>query len=227
MNYSLNKLTYEIIDLYRDFIKDTDSLDTRLVQQWIHNVRSMLIKQKIQKSIYNLDETFMQDFNVNLEFVDVSSDSNVTIGDNIMLTTVDVPRCVEDDTGLEYFTHISTVDRTEKPFKFIPLEMLPYAGKSRFDYHTIYVFRVENKLGLHSQDDRYKSLIAINVHGIFQNPEEAGLLSSTTYSFDDKYPVTISMVNNIKNIILKDYLRVTINKLDDKTLDEEHNLTQE
>lgn len=226
-NYSLNQLTYEIIDLYRDFIKDTDSLDIRVVYQWIHNIRALLLKQKIQKSIYVLDKTFVQEFKSDLEFVDVSMDSNITIGDNIMLTDIDIPRAIEDTNGLEYFTYISTVDRTERPFKFIPLDMLPYAGTSRFDYHTVYVFRVGDKLGLYSKDDRYMSLKSIAVRGIFQNPVEAGLLSDTAYSFDDRYPVTISMVNDIKNIILKDYFKVTINKLDDKTLDEEHNLTQQ
>jgi len=226
-NYSLNQLTYEVIDLYRDFIKDTDSLDIRVVYQWIHNVRALLLKQKIQKSIYVLDKTFVQNFKVNLAFEDVSMDTGITIGDKILLSTVSVPRAIEDTNGLEYFTHISTVDRTERPFKFIPLDMLPYAGTSRFDYHTIYVFRIGDKLGIYSKDDRYKSLLSISVRGIFQNPVEAGLLSDTTYSFDDRYPVTISMVNDIKNIILKDYFKITVNKLDDKTTNEEHDLTQQ
>ena len=227
MNYTLNKLTYEIIDLYRDFIKDTDSLDVRIVQQWIHNVRAMLLKQKIQKSIYTLDKTFVQEFKSDLEFVDVSLVSGITIGDNILLTDIDIPRAIEDSSGLEYFTNISTVDRTERPFKFIPLDMLPYAGSSRFDYHTIYVFRIGDKLGIYSKDDRYKSLGSIGVNGIFQNPIEAGLLSDTAYSADDRYPVTISMVNEIKNIILKDYFKISVDKPDDKTTDEEHNLTRE
>ena len=227
MNYSLNKLTYEIIGAYRDFIKDTDSLDEREVHEWIHQVRAMLVRQKIQKSIYPIDNIYLQSFKSNLAFVDVSFDPSITIGDNILLTTIDIPRGIENTNELEYITKVSTLDRTERKFKFIPIELLSSAGKSRFDYSTVYVFRIGNKLGIYSRDDRYKTLQTIVIQGAFQNPVEAALLSDSNYTFDDLYPITISMATDIKNIIFKNYLKITINKPDDKVLDEEHNLTQQ
>jgi len=226
--YTLNKLGHEIMEVYRDTVKDTDSLDMRLIRQWIHDTRALFIKQKIQKSIFSLDKSLVQDLGkITLEFVDTSVDDSIVLGENILLSTISVPRAIENNSGLEYFTHISTVDRTERRFKFIDTELLPQAGKSRFDFETVYVFRLGDKLALFSRDETYKVLESINVRGIFQNPEEAALVGNPSYTFDDDYPITMSMVDEIKMTIFKNYLKMTIDQPDDKTLDQEHNLTRE
>jgi len=229
MEYSLNQITFDVIETYRENYKDTDALDIRRVRSWVDNTRAVLLKRKLERSIFNIGQVFNQTLPaVALEQIDVSSTpSTYSFGDIILATTIDIPRGIETPDELEAITRISTMNITEARFKFIHLNMLPYEGNGRYDYSTIYVFRIGNKLGFWSKDDAYQALSAVDITGIWQDPVAAARIADATYSFDDEYPMSQSMAEDVKKMIYKDYLRITINPPVDKTEDNEHNLTKD
>lgn len=229
MSYTLNKPTYDILETYRENTKDTDPLEPRRVRDWINNIREKLLERKFGRLLFEIDNSFVQDLGkISLELKNVSETSSTYSFDNkILLTTIDIPKGIRMGDGLEAILRISNLDRISVKFKFIDKDILPYVGNGKYDKATIYCFRLGNKLGLYSKDDSFRALTSVLIEGVFQDPIAAAKITNPSYTFNDPYPITGNMLDDVKNIIYKEYLRITINPPVDKTADGEHNITKE
>ena len=96
---TLNTIAYNILKNYRIQAKVSDDLDIRYVYQWVNNARAKYVKQRLDKSTFEIDQSLVQSLGaVELELVDSSiamslptplpADKFVRIIDKIIIATV-------------------------------------------------------------------------------------------------------------------------------------------
>lgn len=70
MKYSLNQVTYELLDLYRAKIAKTDDIDIREIKRWIRLQRSLWLRNEYSKT-RDIDDSVEQDLGaVSMIYVD-------------------------------------------------------------------------------------------------------------------------------------------------------------
>lgn len=204
-----NSLAYRIIGLYRAQYKNTDSLSLRLVKSWIDSARALLVKQKLDKSILGIDETFVQTLApegepVRLEEVDSSLVSSLPARRYMKRTTIDIPRVLFIRGGTPAFTRIGPVDRLEYKFKPVSYETALTSGFGKFNSKDIYCFYLDNRIYITARDLNYfKHIEYIDIKGVFHYPAEVDALNDINYNDDSPYPITPSMIDDIESIIVK------------------------
>jgi hypothetical protein len=227
VNITLYQLAYELTDLYKSVYKDTD-LDLRHFMDWIHMTRAMLCKQKFDKPLMWIDESFIQDLgaNVQLERVDSSIVTTLPTERYYLRTVLDIPPTIERSNHMGTFTRIGSPDRLESSFNIVTPERWVVSGNGKFNSRDIFVTVMEQKIYLTSKDPYFLTMKYLDVRGVFQNPIEAGKIKLSTYSASDNYPISASMINDLKNIIVQDKFKLILQPQQDKVADEDNNLTK-
>jgi len=227
MNISLNQLAYRLIGLYRAQYKNTDSLSVRLVKDWIHSTRAMLLKQKLDKPMAIMDENVVQDLgSIELEPVDSSIVPGVPSDRFMMRTVIDIPPTIERRGAVGAFSRIGPADRLEHRFKVVTFETALVSGYGKFNNRDVYAFYLDGKVYVIARDlNSFKHLEYIDIRGVFQNPVEAAKIKNPSYTDDDGYPISRTLVDSMEEIITKTKLAFVMTPLVDKTANEEDDIT--
>jgi hypothetical protein len=227
MNISLNQLAYRLIGIYRANYKITDSLSLRLVKDWIHATRAMLLKQQFDKPLAIIDEYSVQDLGpIELELVDSSIVPAVPSDRHMMRTTVYIPPTIERRGNIGSFTRVGPADRLEHRYKVVTFETALVSGFGKFNNRDVYAFYLDGRMYLIARDlNAFKHLEYLDIRGVFQNPKEAALIKDPTSTDDDNYPISRTLVDTMEDIIAKTKFNFVITPLQDKTADEEDDIT--
>lgn len=224
MNYSLNQVTYELLDLYRTKITKTDDIDLREIKRWVRLQRSLWLRNEYSKS-RDVDDSVEQDLGAvkmlyrNADF-SLSSNSGTT-STSILISKLPIPTTIEL-YDKSCFTRVSPVTRLEyNLLPFVQITRFPFVGSGRFNSNQIFAFQYNSYVGVYCKGNN--SLLAdiytngLNITGVFEDFVEAarypeitdptGLINgfSTTKYFDDDSPAPIHdwMVQYMKNEIMK------------------------
>jgi len=110
---SLNELVYELLELRRSYLKETDPIPKRLVIDWIQSQRARLLDQKGKKPMSSIDDHFIQDLGaVPMEkYLSNIVDPQIKNYDYMYRTSIDIPRTIESYDGIGMFSRIGHVDR--------------------------------------------------------------------------------------------------------------------
>jgi hypothetical protein len=222
---TLNELVYELLELRRAYIKDTDPLDKRIVIDWIQTCRSRLLKQKFDQPFASIDNNYVQSLGP-IELEKISSDEILPIiGDeNFMYrTTITIPKTIENKWGSETFTRIGPADRMSIKYKVLPYEKALFFGNGKFNSNAICSFRLGDYLYLTSKSGIHYGVKYVDINGVFQNPILAARIKDSTWDYNDNYPINKEIVDQLKMLIIQTKFGLTLVQAGDKTDNKEDN----
>lgn len=211
MSTTLNQLVFDIYNTKRaGVLSDDDNISERLIEFWIRNVRSLLIRQDYQKK-RSLSENIIQSLGcVLLELVDKSTCcDSITADCNILRSTQRIPQPIEVDQK-DLITRIGPIDLSTHGYSIIPYSRVPYVGSNKYTRFFTRAFVKDNYVYVMTNNDL---LEYINVQGVFEDPVEVKNFSHCDglpcYTDNDSYPISSWMIPAIKEIILKSDFAMT------------------
>lgn len=227
---SLNEIVFSIIELIRSNYKVTDSIDERLIAGWVQSARAELIKQKMSEPLRVPDEHWVQTLGkVQMTPVDSSIFSTGTgaipSGKYMLRSTIQIPYTISSKGSIGCFTRIGPADRLGVRYNLVSKERALYSGNGKFNQNDVYAFLDNKYLYLISKTNLHKQIKYVEVKGVFENPIEAYTAAGITYTWDDEYPISDSLVDAIKNKIINENVRFILIPLDDKKPNSIDNLT--
>lgn len=204
---TLQELVYEFRLVIRQLnLYDDDKLDDRLIKHWIHNQRSLWIRNEMNKP-RSVDEQIIQTLGcIPLEVADRSACPAQLTTYTVLQTSVDIPKLIELANG-DGIIEIGPVDKIAIPFNYINLQHSRFAGNGRWNQNMIFAFRYHNRILLFSKGVKsyYKYLRFLRIRGVFENPEDVGAFTHVNgtpcYSDTDDYPLNRWMWNYIRDKI--------------------------
>lgn len=205
---TLNQICFDLWNHIRGNISDDDTMDIRMLKYFVHNQRSIWIRNNLNKN-RDVDDNIVQDLGaVPIEIVDRQLD-NVYIQDKKILRTVSkIPVAIELNSNTA-LTRIGSLDIRERPFQFIDYSRLPYIGKGKFNSKEIFTFLLNGYIYIVTDCNNPlgKVIKYINIRGVFENPEEVASFTNelgvSCYSDDSPYPINKWMIPFMKAEILK------------------------
>lgn len=222
---TLNQLIYELLELRRANLKETDPVTIRLVVDWIQSQRARLIRQKLSRPITQIEDNLAQDLGANVTMTKVSSnDYSIDTGEYMWRTSIEIPHTIGRRDGKGTFLRVGPADKLTTEFDVVPYYRIPYVGNGKYNRDTVFAFVLGDYIYLHSKSGFHLTIDKINVKGVFQDPIAAALIADPTWTYDDNYPVNKSIVDELKLLIVKEKFPLTLLQAEDKTDDLEDNL---
>jgi len=219
MTRSLAQIVFELVELYRLNYKVTDSVDERLIANWIQATRAKLIKQRLEVPMRLPDEHWVQDLGaVEMESVDSSMYPDYPSDRYILYTKKEIPWTIHYKGEPGGFVRIAPADKLEKNFRFVTHETALVSGNGKFNKQDVYAYLDGKKLCLTSKSNLHKYIKFINVKAIFENPIEAYEFryGEGSYDWDLEYPISESLLNDMKSMIVKENFSLIMVPIDDK-----------
>jgi len=199
---SKNQLIFDILNTaYGGEQSDDAKVSERQVGFWVDQIRALFIEQKAKRG-GELPEALVQ----YLECVNMELHEEID-GCKILRSTVQLPATIGGNHE-NWITSVYAGEGQDAVF-FSRISHRRYKT-SKYNKFTSHARRWFIKDGyLYVLNDETTQVLSVS--GIFENPSEVAEFCSdggTCYTDDDKYPVTMSMANNIASMILKDRLGI-------------------
>jgi hypothetical protein len=206
-NTSLNELVYELLELRREYYKDTDSLDKRIVVDWIQSQRARLLKQKFDQPMASIDDNYVQDLgSVTMEKV-LSNVQALKNYDYMLRTSIDIPRTIESKDGVGTFVRIGPADKLSDHYQVTAHKKALVLGYGKFNYNTIYAFVLGDRIYLTSNG---------GLHFTIKYPITAALIKDPTWDYNDDYPINKEIIDQMKTLIVGEKFPLVLQQLHDK-----------
>lgn len=228
---TLSEIIYDLWEAVAPQISDDSQLDRRKFKYWIHNQRSLWLRNELNKN-RSIDDAIIQDLGcVELETVDASTCCGITTGCAVVRTVMEIPVTIEryNEPTITRVGPINPVIRTKnlnRNFPLIPYSRAAWANNSKYTEEAIYSFLYNKRIYLISGETNYdlKGLKYVNIRGVFENPEDAAKFTNcdgtACFSDDDVYPINRWMLNYMKDAIIKADLSIFMNSPMDTTNDD-------
>jgi len=215
---SLNELVYELLELRRSYLKETDPIPKRLVIDWIQSQRARLLEQKGKKPMVAIDDHFVQDLGaVTMEkYLSNIIDPQIKNYDYMYRTSIDIPRTIESADGVGMFARIGPVDRLSDHYQLTTHNKALMLGYGKFNYNAIYAFVLGDRVYLNSQSGLHFTIKYLDIRGVFQDPIAAALIKTPTWTYNNDYPINKEMIDQLKVLIIKEKFGLTLVQPDDK-----------
>jgi hypothetical protein len=203
-NITLRELGYDIMELYRANIRNDDEVDIRQIYYWIHTTRAKLLKQKLDKPFTLINNSYIQYLPaLEMQSLDASMIVNSPSGRYYSSTVLNLPFTLERNNYTHTYVKIGPPDIIGEGYPIIRYEDVSTYGNGKFNGNTVAVFILGDRICLMSHNEQsVRGIKHISASGVFQNPMEAGKLISPTFSEDDNYPISFSMIDDMKSIIV-------------------------
>jgi len=224
---SLNELVYELLELRRSYLKETDPIPKRLVIDWIQSQRARLLDQKGKKPMSSIDDHFIQDLGaVPMEkYLSNIVDPQIKNYDYMYRTSIDIPRTIESYDGIGMFSRIGPVDRLSDHYQITSYNKALALGYGKFNYNSIYAFVLGDRVYLTSNGGLHFTVNYLDIRGVFQDPIAAALIKDPNWTYNDDYPINKEMIDQLKVLIIKEKFGLTLIQADDKTDNKEDDPT--
>jgi len=215
---SLNELIYELLELRRSYLKETDPIPNRLVVDWIQSQRARLLDQKGKKPMASIDDHFVQDLGaVPMEkYLSNIVDPQVDNYDFMYRTSIDIPRTIESYDGVGLFSRIGPVDRLSDYYQLTTHNKALMLGYGKFNYNSIYAYVLGDRVYLQSNSGLHFTVKYLDIRGVFQDPIAAALIKNPDWTYNDDYPINKEMIDQLKVLIIKEKFGLTLFQADDK-----------
>jgi hypothetical protein len=167
---------------------------------WCNEIRAMLISQAISKK-QDISDSWIQILScLELEQVDSSECCEITTDCYILRTVREIPNTIEtwmDNSILKVTLPTGEIITKSNPYRS------QYSSYSKYTSSKPTWF-IKNKRIYITVEQLWEK---INVWGIFENPSELSTFVSCggnpCFTYDDDYPCSLKMANEITNIVLK------------------------
>lgn len=225
---TINDAIYELrLEIRRLNLYDDDKLDDRLLINWLHNQRSLWIRNEMNKP-RSVDEQIIQTLGcVPLEVADRSACPSNLTGYSILQTVSDIPKSIELNNG-DGIIEVGPVDKIARPFSYVNLQRARFAGSGRWNKMIIYAFRYELKFLVIAKEMETGSFLKylryLTIRGVFENPEDVAAFKhvdgTACYNTEtDDYPMNRWMWNYIRDQIIQTNFDLLIAAPTDKVND--------
>jgi len=221
---TLNEIAYDLLETVRGTtrLSDDDSISLELLQYWIINTRARLIREDLNKG-RSLSENIVQTIPC-IPVIEVSASEccDVPSDCKILRTANRIPRPIEL-TQKDLITRVAGTNISGKGFTIIPYARVQWAGSSRWTRNTTKAFYHNGYIYLINPP----ALTKIDVSEVAQDPREAAQFANCVgapcYSDDDNFPLSSWMLPIMKDMILKNELRIAAEGISDTKNDEKSN----
>lgn len=222
---TLNQLVYELLELRRGLVKDTDPVDRRLVVDWIQSQRARLLKQKFDQPFASIDDHYVQDLGaIALEkYLSNIVDPQVENYDYMYRTSIEIPRTIEQKEGKGTFTRIGPADRLSDHYQITTHNKALALGYGKFNYNTIYAFVLGDRIYLTSNGGMHFTVKYLDIRGVFQDPIAAALIKDPAWDYNDDYPINKEIIDQMKVLIVNEKFNLNLLQATDKTDDKDDN----
>jgi hypothetical protein len=215
---SLNAITTDLLEIIRQSkVSRSEPISKRQLEAWVHQYRAVLLKRDLDKGKMPNPDYIQEIPAVELDVVDRADGSNIDSESFMLKSKLSLPNTI-DLNFKSGFMFIGTIDGKE--FQFIPEGRAQWQQYKRYTNKDNVVFIKNGYLYLLSTDPlRY-----ITVRGVFEVPTEVSNfinpnMPTRISDTDDHYPMPITLVPALKDMILKSELGIEIRMPSDKTND--------
>jgi len=228
-NISLNELAYDILEIYRQNVLDTNFIDVRQIKHWVQTTRATLLKQKLDKDpLFAVDEHFVQEIKPNgtpvtIQLLDSSIYTGLPSNRYFAQTSVSIPATIERNGYFHSFTRIGPADLLKESYPIVGYDHALLFGNGKFNTSIPCAFIMGDRIVLTGKNiQSINGIKYLSIRGIFQNPTEVSKLNNPAYTDDDDYPINLNMVDTMKKMIMDSNFRFN-NKIpvDSVPVDEE------
>jgi hypothetical protein len=222
---TLNEITRDILNIARGAnVSQSETIQIREIEFWVHQYRSRLIRQSIDKSNIVPDQ-WIQEINcMELETVDKASCDCVVSSDCMVQRTIlEVPKFIATGStdGLIF---VGTI--TGKPYQITTPTRSYYSKYKKWSGSDRMAYIRNNHIYVtHAIELQY-----ISIAGIFEDPVALASYTdcsgSTCFDINTfEYPISTDMIPIIKEMIFKNELGIMLQMPSDKNNDERNILT--
>ena len=188
---------------------DDSKLSEELVSSLIDTKRALLLKQQYAKKGWHMPSEVKQELSIAVELVDKVA--GYSDAGKVLATSISLPQSIKIK-GKEGPLLVRKVDNTEIALTLVAIERVPYLFQNRFTQHLTYcAVDHDGKLYLMSKDNKLRFLKNIKVTDIYEQPDVArdldGSADSSIEAWDDNYPMEVSMVDAVVDLVTKDLSR--------------------
>ena len=228
MDITLNTITTDLLNVVRGSnVSQSEPISKRQIEAWVHQYRSLLIKQDLDKGkVPNPD--YIQEINqLLLTSVDLAGDDitgfGVTSDYSIYKSVLELPKSLDLNfkSGL---TFVGTP--TGREILFVPETRARWQRYKKYTDNDAICFLRGGYLYL-----RYgEPLSFLTVRGIFEIPSEVGRFVNPTtdqpyFDGDSKYPIPANMLPTLKEMILRKELGIEAMAFSDVKADASHGVS--
>lgn len=222
---SLNSICNDILHLVRNYnIAQSENISIRQIESWVHQYRSLLIKQDLDKGKYPNPDYIQEIPYLKLIKSDASEGRAVSYnGKYLYRTELQIPKGID----LNYMSGIMFVGSLDgKEISLIPRSRASYQKYKKYTGRDTISWLKNQYLYIQSDE----ALSAISIRIIAEIPTEIdNMINSMTvpkeYKTSDKYPIPINMLGTLKDMIFRNEFNFSINQFTDESNDNSNTMT--
>lgn len=225
---TLNKITTDLLNIVRNSnISDSENISKRQLEDWVHQYRSIVLKQDLDKGKRPNPDYIQEIDHLKLSAIDTAG-SNITVngiptGNYILISDLEIPNTL-DLNFKSGFMYVGTVDGTE--ISFMPEGRAKWQQYKKYTADDAVCFLRGGYLYVMYN----KPLEYITIRGIFENPVEVGrfvnpMTSQPYFNDNSHYPIPANMLPLIKSMILQKELGMEVKTFSDDTDDSSNKQT--
>jgi hypothetical protein len=215
---SLNAITADLLEIIRQAkVSRSEPISRRQLEAWVHQYRAVLIKRDLDKGKMPNPDYIQEIPSIELEVVDRADGSLIDSTTYMLKTKLAIPNTI-DLNFKSGFMYVGSIDGRE--FQFISEGRSQWQQYKKYTSKDEMVFLRNGYLYLLSTDPlRY-----ITVRGVFEIPTDVSNfvnpnMASRSSDLDDPYPIPITLLPALKDMILKSELGIEYKMFSDKTND--------
>jgi hypothetical protein len=199
---SLSAIIQDLLFIIRgSTVVESESISWRQIENWINQYRAVLIKRDIDKNKYPNPDYIQEIQCIKMVVVDKAEDSTIHTNKLLLRSELTLPKTI-DFNFHQGFTYIGTLDGKE-------LQLIPqsrsrwqkdkyYTGKDPICFYKNQYLYLDNDFVVEY----------LSVRGIFEVPKEVGnfvnpFTNLPEFDLDTKYPIPITMLPPLKEMILQ------------------------
>ena len=217
---TIKEIVYDIKNLIRGGVQSDDEIiSDRQIEFQINSIRAQLIRQDINKR-----RSISDNIKQLIPKLHVESVSGTTCGLHpdikIVRSLQQIPNAIETSHS-DLITAVGPTGILSVNFHTIPYNRAPWAGTNKYTKRMTFAFLLDNFVYVFGPES--EMLDHIKVEGVFQNPRELSQFtgnSTEDFIYDpekDDYPISISMLDTIKTMMLTQNMKTFIETFTDRT----------
>ena len=201
--------------LRQNNISESEQISEIQIESWIHQYRSMLIKQDIDKN-RDINPDYIQEITaIPLDIVDRHGSSEFEGGDKILVTSIDIPKSIDFHfkSGI-----VSVSDLFGNEIQLMGEKRSNMQKYRKYTFYNYSAFRKGDRIYINGPGD----IQAVNIRGIFENPTDI-----SSYDIEnDIYPIPSNMIPVLKELIFsKEFKLNLITDKENNSTDDTQNIT--
>jgi len=217
MNVSINSIAFDVLEMHRASLKDTDSLDIRQVYHWINTARAFFIKQRLDRNIFHIYEEEIQTI-PDQNLVATTGSTGVVNTGNVMPSTLNRKGYPGTITKVSYPYTTTDLAFNVYPVQLVTAQRFPRVGNRKFN-SGLYYATIGKDRKLYFKTYTLTGFDLISFDGVFQDPIEVMILNGVTAPYDADYPLNSDLIKDLTKLIVSERFQLVLQQIEDKEED--------